>query len=236
MTACNFTYAHYADIFRVARDEGYQIITLEDWFKRKYGAGRKVLINRIDVDDNIGRLWRMADIFDGLGVRASIFLRLHATRYNLLFFDNIRLVRHLLAGGHEIGLHSEIEDVRHLCGLDPTRALRAELALFSGLLGVNSCGLASHRDLTPYNNLDFWKDHSPEDFGLLYEAYDDGLWTGSRYVSDSEYTQWKSYEKGVLREGDRRCACEHIREGVPVLYLLTHTCSWYKEHIHEQGF
>ena len=54
-----------------------------------------------------------------------------------------------------------------------------------------------------------------------------------RYVSDSEFNRWKSYENGVLSEGDRRCACEHIKEGVKVIYLLTHPCTYYWKHFHE---
>ncbi|MGE4552067.1 MAG: hypothetical protein AB7D57_03085, partial [Desulfovibrionaceae bacterium] len=231
---CSFHYDHWGEIFRTALDRGYQIVTLADWFAGRYDPARKVLVNRMDVDDHIERLWIMRDILAGLGVRASIFFRLHAQAYNLLFFDHVNLVRALAADGHEIGLHSEIEDLSHICRLEAEQALRAEIALFGDLLGAPVRGVASHGDITPYNNLDFWKDHTPADFGLLYEAYDRPLWTGSRYVSDSEYTRWKAYEGGELRQGDRRCACEHLREGASPIYLLTHTCSWYRRHIHEQ--
>lgn len=232
---CNFSYTHYQEIFQTALNEGYQVITLADWFGRKYDTSRKVLINRVDVDANPARLARMGGVFESLGISASIFLRLHGTGYNLLLFDNINLVRWLASQGNEIGLHTEIEDARHICGLDPEKLLREELELFDAVFGVRPQGVASHGSLTPYNNLDFWKDHRPEEFGLAYEAYDHGLWTGCRYVSDSEYVRWKAYDNGVLRAGDRRCACDHLREGAPVVYLLTHTCSWYHRHIHEQA-
>ena len=32
----------------------------------------------------------------------------------------------------------------------------------------------------------------------MYEAYDNKLWDNCRYVSDSEWTQWKAYENGIL--------------------------------------
>ncbi len=232
-SSCSFTYAHYREIFQTALDEGYEIVTLADWFRGEYAKQDKVLINRIDVDDNINRLWVMGGIFRELGIRASIFFRLHASGYNLMFFDNLNLVRSLAEQGCEIGLHSEIEDVRHICGLDPEKVLRAELEMFRNILGVEQFGVASHGDLTPYNNLDFWKARSPQEFGFVYEAYDENLWNNCRYVSDSEYTRWKAYENGKLREGDRRCACEHIREGASPIYLLTHSCSYYERHIRE---
>lgn len=231
---CGFTYAHYREIFETAIAEGYQVVTLADWFQGKCDKNGKVLINRVDVDDNISRLWTMGAIFKELGIRASIFLRLHAPGYNLLFFDNVNLATALALGGNEIGLHAEVEDVRHICGLDAEALLRAELALFRDLLKIKCVGVASHGGRTPYNNLDFWKTRNPGDFDLLYEAYDEQLWNGCRYVSDSEFTRWKAYQNGTRVQGERRCACEHIKDGVPVLYLLTHTCSYYHTHIGEQ--
>ena len=75
------------------------------------------------------------------------------------------------------------------------------------------------------DNLDFWKNHSPKEFGLLYEAYDTetfGLFQESRYVSDSELTRWKAYERGTLREGDRRSLKEHLSESRLPVYALLH--------------
>ena len=95
-------------------------------------------------------------------------------------------------------------------------------------------GTASHGDMTYFNNLNFWKNHSAKEFGLLYEAYDKKLWDNCRYVSDSEWTKWKAYEKGKLLKNDTRSPIEHILEDKPkVLYLLTHPECWYQEYIHE---
>lgn len=88
--------------------------------------------------------------------------------------------------------------------------------------------------MTPFNNLDFWKKYSVNEFGLVYEAYDKKLWNSCRYVSDSEWTQWKAYENGLLLQNDRRSPIEHIREDMPnVLLLLTHPESWYERYIYE---
>lgn len=233
MNTCNFSYNHYKEIFQTALCEGYQVITLAQWFSGRFDASRKVLINRIDVDANLYRLHFLCEIFKSLKIPASVFFRLHAKGYNLLFFDGINIVKKLHRQGHEIGLHSEIMDVGHICDMKPEEVLRSNLNVFKSLLDVEVQGVASHGDMTPYNNLDFWKTRSPEEFGILYEAYDDRLWKHSRYISDSEYTQWKAYENGELMQGDQRCACEHLKEGVQTIYLLTHTCSYYDKHIHE---
>ena len=90
---------------------------------------------------------------------------------------------------------------------------------------------------TGLNNLDFWSDKKPSEFNLLYEAYDKstdfGLFERSFYVSDSEWTRWKCYDHGVLREGDRRTPKEHLLEKHPLVYLLIHPDTYYDKHIYE---
>jgi hypothetical protein len=106
--------------------------------------------------------------------------------------------------------------------------------LFETIFGVKIYGTASHGDITHFNNLDFWKTYSLEEFSLLYEAYDEKLWNHCRYVSDSEWTRWKSYENGILIENDRRTPIEHMNDDKPkILHLLTHPESWYEAYIHE---
>jgi len=233
MSTCTFTYSHFRDMYQLALAEGYQVVTVADWFAGRFNPERKVLINRVDVDAHIERVRTMGRIFVSLGIKASFYFRLHTKQYNLLFFDNMNLVRSLAAAGNEIGLHAEVQDIRYFCGIDPAQALRAEIALFEGLLDCRIVGVSSHGDMTPNNNLDFWKTHSPDQFGLQYEAYASHLFDHCRYVSDSARTCWKAYDDGQLRAGDSRCACEHIREGVSPIYLLSHSCYHYWHYIYE---
>ena len=59
-----------------------------------------------------------------------------------------------------------------------------------------------------------------QEFGLSYEAYQDGLMEASRYISDSEWVRWKSYEKGVRLDSDDRSPSQHAREDQPALIYL----------------
>lgn len=222
MSNCDFTFGHLREVYLLAQAQGYQIITLAEWFNKDFDPRGKVLINRIDVDYRIDRMVEFARIFQELCISASIFFRVHSPRYNLLSFDSINLVKALADAGHDVGLHSEILDFEAICGADPSQAVFDEVELFKNLIGVDVVGIASHDDHTPSNNLDFWKEHSPEEFGLLYEAYDNDLWNRSRYVSDSGLIKWRCYDRGLLMDEDSRCPCAHIKEGVDVLYLLTH--------------
>ncbi len=229
-----FRYADYTDMLKAILDQGYRFVTLREFFEGKVTKDEKIVVNRIDVDVKIGRLRVLRPIFAELGIRSSVYPRLHAPGYNLLNFGTVRLLRELIEDGHEVGFHTELMDASGFLGVDPRSLLRAQIDLMHILLNAPIVGTASHGDMTPYNNLDFWKTNKPQDFGLIYEAYDARLWNDCRYVSDSEWTQWKSYDNGVLRDGDRRPPHLHAAEdGTRVLYLLTHPESWYEHYIHE---
>lgn len=229
----NFSFKEYEHIFTEALHQEYQIITLKEYFSNEYDQSKKVLVNRIDVDFKIERLNKIYEIFKANKIKASIYLRLHSPVYNLLSIGNIILIKKLIEIGCEISLHTELEDLKGFCHLESKTILKKEIAFFESIFNIKLYGTASHGDMTPYNNLDFWKQYKATDFGLLYEAYDEALWNHCRYVSDSEWTQWKAYENGVLLQNDRRTPIEHMDDNVPVLHLLTHPESWYEEYIYE---
>jgi len=229
----DFTFNYFKKIFEAALENNYKIITLKEFFCDEYDKKDKVLVNRIDVDIKIDRLKAIYEVFKALNIKASIYLRIHAPEYNLLTMGNIKIVQDLLSIGCEIGLHTEMEDLKGYCNLDQISTLKKEVELFETIFNMKMYGTASHGDITPYNNLDFWKNNHPEHFGLIYEAYDERLWNKCRYVSDSEWIQWKSYDNGDLMVNDRRSPIEHMKDNCKVLHLLTHPEGWYKEYIYE---
>ena len=228
-----FSFVEYARVFRDSIAAGYRVITLREFFEGAFDESEKLLVNRVDVDVKIDRLARLDDIFGSLGVRASIYVRLHAPAYNLLSFGNLAVLRDLARAGHEIGLHTELADAEGHCAIDGAALLRREIDLLETIAGTRVYGTASHGDMTGFNNLHFWRRHQPADFGLLYEAYDPRLWDNCRYVSDSEWVRWKAYDNGNLMPEDRRSPDAHAREGPPVLHVLTHPESWYDRYIYE---
>ena len=229
----SFKFNYYREIFQSVVDNNYRVITLKEFFLDEYDKNSKILVNRIDVDIKIDRLKTIYQIFKELDIRASIYLRLHAPDYNLLSIGNIKIIKDLISIGCEIGLHTEIEDVGSYCSIDKKRLLQKEIEFFETIFNIKVFGTASHGDMTHYNNLDFWKTNRASDFGLIYEAYDKKLWNNCRYVSDSEWTQWKAYHNGELLENDRRTPIEHIKDDCKILHFLTHPESWYEEYIYE---
>jgi hypothetical protein len=229
-----FRYTDYEEMVSSIVQAGYRFITLRQYFSHSFEPSERLVVNRIDVDVKIERLAVLRQIFRRQNIRASIFVRLHAPQYNLLNFGTLRLLRDLVADGHEIGLHTELMDAEGFLGVRGASVLRSEIDMLQTLLGEQIYGTASHGDMTPHNNLHFWQNHYPHDFGLLYEAYDRRLWENCRYVSDSEWVRWKAYSNGALMEGDRRTPHRHILDDAPpVVYLLTHPESWYEYYLYE---
>ena len=84
-----FTFEYYEEMFKIAKEEGYKIITCLDYiFNHDLYENEKILINRIDIDLSCKHAQIVAEIFDRLNIIGSFFFRLHADEYNLLSFEN----------------------------------------------------------------------------------------------------------------------------------------------------
>lgn len=233
MGECEFTYNHLRKIYETAFKEGYDVITLHDYFSGNFKNGKPIIINRIDIDARIDRIPIFLKLYSDLGVKATFFPRIHSKDYNLFTFSWFNLIKELIYQGHEIGVHSEIIDMCVICSEEPCHLVQVEKKMMEGYFNIKIFGFASHSDFTKNNNLDFWNKHKPSEFGLEYEAYDTALWNNCRYISDSEVIRWKSYENGKLKTNDNRCPCIHFTEHPPIVYLLIHPDSFYENHYHE---
>ncbi len=233
-----FSFESIEDQYRTAVEFGYEICTCMAYVAhKKEGAINKLIVNRVDVDFSINKAEKLCDIFDKLGVKGSFFIRLHAKEYNPFSFENYRIIKKIIASGHELGYHSEVMDQSSIWEELPEACLRKDISIINQMFGISISGVASHGGLTGLNNLDFWKDRSPKDFGLLYEAYDKcpdfNLFADSFYISDSEWTQWKCYKYGQLQVSDRKTFGEHVMDGHNLIYLLIHSDTYFDRHFYE---
>lgn len=233
----NFTFQSLENQLNLAKQNGYQFITCAEFVKEKKSLNSKTIVHRVDIDASPKKAERLCYIFELLGIKATFFVRLHAAEYNPFSFENYRILKGIAAAGHEIGYHSEVVDQQAIWNEDATDCLKRDLAVLNEMLGVKVKGVASHGGLTGLNNLDFWKNRDPSDFGLLYEAYDEteafGLFKNSFYISDSEWYRWKCYDNGELIPGDNRSLAEHLSNNHPLIYLLIHPDTYYDKHIYE---
>lgn len=222
-----FTLANYKRYFQEALDNGYKIIACKEYVAYKEsGRADKILVNRVDIDVSCEKAKGLASIFNDLNIKASFFVRLHADEYNPFSFENYRCLKYIRDTGHEIGYHSEVIDTSAMWAEPAEECLKRDVAVLNMILGVQVKGVSSHGGATGLNNLDFWKDKKPADCGLLYETYDQqpdfNLFYESFYVSDSGWTHWKCYDKGILRLGDTRTLGEHCEDDHQIIYSLVH--------------
>lgn len=232
-----FTFKYIEEQYQAALDAGYNILTCEEFVYHKKRLPEKALVNRVDIDFSVKKTSRLVDIFNKLGIKASFFLRLHAPEYNPFSFENYRIIKHLIESGHELGYHSEVVDQSKIWEEDTTENLLRDIEIINRMFGINVKGVASHGGMTGLNNLDFWKDKTAKDFGLLYEAYDHqpgfNLFQESFYVSDSEWIRWKCYDKGKRVEGDHRSLKDHVQDNHPLVHVLIHPDTYYDRHFYE---
>lgn len=233
-----FTFENLKNWFSRIQNLGYSVLTCAQYakLKSKRNLGR-IYVNRIDVDFSIRKAERVAKILNELNIRGTFFIRLHAPEYNPFSFENYRILRWIADTGHEIGYHSEVVDQAAIWNESAETCLLRDLQLMKYIFKLDVEGAASHGGLTGLNNLDFWQTRCPKAYGLLYEAYDRddrfGLFWKSRYVSDSSWSHWKSYENGERLEGNTLGIAETAEAGVPLIYGLIHPDTYYDRHIYE---
>ena len=237
MSAFIFTFENIRSTFKRVLDNGYRVITCIDYVNMKEALPGKVLVNRVDVDFSLKKSERLAIIFNELGIKATFFIRLHAPEYNPFSFEGYRILKFIRDSGHEIGYHSEIIDEASIWGEPAEACLIRDIDVLNSMLGIQVKGAASHGGMTGLNNLDFWMNHQPGQFGLVYEAYDQlpefDLFKNSLYVSDSSWTFWKCYDKGELVDGDGRSPAQHAEAGASLIYCLIHPDTFFDRHFYE---
>lgn len=233
----HFTFANLEAQYQTALEAGYTFLTCAEYAEQKQNLPPLTVVNRVDIDLSVKKADRLRDIFKRLNIKASFFVRLHAPEYNPFSFENYRILKTIQDSGHEIGYHSEIIDQAAIWQEDPAECLLRDIDVLNRMLDIKIKGTASHGGMTGLNNLDFWKDRSAPNFGLLYEAYEKtdrfDLFNESFYVSDSEWIQWKCYDNGKLCKNDRRSFAEHVLRKHPLIYLLIHPDTYFDRHFYE---
>ncbi|MEU4792158.1 hypothetical protein ACFWRG_20270 [Micromonospora tulbaghiae] len=233
MMPCPLRYDHLREILEQAIAAGYTFHTCAGYATRRPEDDLTAVL-RHDIDIVPERAPAMAELEADLGIAATYFFRLHANEYNALSHENLAIMRDIVAMGHEVGLHAEPLDLDASCGVDPATSVRVGVQTLSDLLGVPVLGAASHNDITPDNNLDFFRATPPADLGLAYEAYDEhalNLFGTGWYVTDGYFWRWRAFDRGRLTD-NQDCLCKHIAAARTPLYCLFHPHLWYGRHPH----
>lgn len=233
----NFTYQNLKEQLKTAIENGYVFIKCEDYITYKsLKKSSKIVVLRVDIDFSVKKALELLNIFNELNIKATFFVRLHAVEYNPFSFENYRIIKEMINSGHEIGYHSEIVDQAKIWNEKEKDCLIRDIEIINRMYNIKIKGVASHGGMTGLNNLDFWKNTKPSEYGLMYEGYDNeeyNLFQESFYISDSEWTRWKCYNKGQLVEHDTRTFAEHTQNNHQIIHLLIHPDTYYTRHFYE---
>lgn len=234
-----FTFSYIESEYRRILENGYTFLSCEDVFARLLGndvllqGETKIVVNRVDVDVSVKKALRIGLLFKKLGIPASFFFRTHASEYNLLSFETTSIVRELSKMGFEIGLHSEVIDGSAIWGQAAQEILEMDLLILRLVSGAAVRGVSSHGGLTGLNNLDHFRPYDQSNPAVDYEAYDPRLFDAGIYVSDSEWTRWKSYRHGRRLEGQLSGPADYALAGEPFIYMLIHPETYFDKHVYE---
>jgi hypothetical protein len=235
---CSYHHQHLRETLELALDKGYAFRTCAQHAEGGQPADELFAVMRHDVDLLPERVPPIAHLEADLGIQATYFFRVHANEYNAFSHQTIAIMRDTLSLGHELGLHAEPLDLQASCGVEPEKAIRASIAALEGILGVAIKGIASHNDITPDNNLDYFRRTAAADLGVLYEAYDDSglnLFGRSWYITDGHFWYWRAFRDGELTD-NKDCLCEHFVAGRSPIYALVHPHVWFEHHFQRVSF
>ena len=200
-----FTPGGLASLLQEARAAGYAFLGFDE--SADDASAERICLLRHDVDADPEAAALVARVEAELGIRATYFFMLRSPLYNVLGRENSRLVREVLALGHDLGLHFDV------CFDDGSgRTLEESVELERRVL--------SDAFETPVRALSFHqvalrREPPSLEFAGLVNANDPGQLPGFEYISDSN----KSARVALLGEAFREAR-------YPRLQLLLHPLWW----------
>jgi hypothetical protein len=225
-----FTFHFLDKMLASIKSKGYRPLRLYEYDSEPFFKFNFFL--RIDVDFMPEKIPVILDLLEKNDVKATFFFRVFSPSYNPSSFAMRRLIQRIQSDSHEIGLHHESVDASHILNISPLKAFQEQKKLLELITEAPILGAASHGGLTGLNNQDLFESHTCEELGIKYEAYDRnaGLFSNSRYVSDSQWFQWKAYENGKIMPGDIRTPEKHLTDSPQNLYVLIHPDTFYSSY------
>ena len=202
-----FTIAHYAELVKLAKDQGFQFILHKDAFV----VERKDVIWRHDVEFSPDIALKMAEIEHDFGVQATYFFQTHSEFYNIFESYFTRILKRIKELGHHIGLHFD----SHYYSIDNSEMLAKYITLdknyFEEVFGFELDTYSFH------NTTPFTLSCLEYKYGGLINVYAKFFKEHYQYCADS--TGYWRYE--VLDEVLRNEKVRHLQ-------VLTHDAMWSK--------
>ncbi|OUU19462.1 MAG: hypothetical protein CBB97_19295 [Candidatus Endolissoclinum sp. TMED37] len=198
------------------------------------------VINKVYRNFKPCKNWLVGEIFKSLRINGTFFLRLHAPEYNSFSLENNLILNQLLIDVHEIGYNSKNIDPINIWDENATKCLSRAINILNFKLDAKIGAVARHNRHTRLNSLDFWGNKKAYDFGCLYKAYEVGeyfkLWNEAIYISESEITRWKFYNKGFSMKGDKESFEANLEMRLKLIYHLIYSNAYYTNHFYKKKY
>ena len=202
--ASQFSVDAYGALLAELVGQGYRVVNFAD-----VDPTARHLVLRHDVDVNLAPAVEIAEAEQGLGYASHFFVLVTSEQYNPATQVNRTALRHIIALGHQVGLHF---DAALESSGESSESLEARAATeanyLSDLAGATVSMLSFHRPAAKWIN-------NPASLAGLPHSYQPRYFSEMGYCSDS---------KGGWRRG---APLEHdaIQAG-RALQLLTHPIWW----------
>lgn len=218
----------YHNLLESARDTGYVLTSLADWYNNYRSKERHIMILRHDVDVDPAGAAEMYRIEKAVGARATYYFRWRTM--------NIDLMRQMQQDGFEVALHYETlatyckqHDIRKAEEINAAilktcfEILKGELARFRDMFGEVQT-IASHGDKRnrligiPNHVILNYGDRS--ELGIQFETYDPAILKQfDVYISDSSIAENFAWKYNMTPS-------EAINRKLATICLLTHPENW----------
>lgn len=201
-----FTYAGYANMISLLRDNGYAICGYNDWMKYD-----KCVILRHDEDSSLGYSLNFAEFEQRLGVKSTYFIMLSTDHYNISSAKNTLLLRDIKNMGHDIGLH--FDEARYAAAqshkMDILQAVEEEIAIMTKITDIQVSAVSMH--MPSRETLD-----ANYEFKNAINSYSQTFFKDFKYLSDSS-CHWREPVIDIIKSNAYKR-----------LHILTHPF-WYNE-------
>lgn len=200
-----FTYQAYRELLTLLREHGYTFNSYHD-----YRNCDKSVIVRHDIDMNIAKAVRMAEIEMQMGISSTYFVLVTSNFYNIFSKENQDMLRKLHDMGHEVGLHFD-EAKYDGQKIDMVQAMEQEAELLAQCMDCPVRSVSMHRP----SKETLAADYVIRD-GQIVNSYGTEFFQNHKYVSDSR-RHWREDVISIIKS-----------EAYDRLHVLTHPF-WYDE-------
>ncbi len=222
---CDFSLNHFRETLERALEEDYSFLTISKYIEIGEHPERLILL-RHDVDYSIDDMMNLAEIERKLGIKSTVFIRVHSKFYNPFDKDNFERIVKLKEMGHEIGLHFEPVFAKEN-GFDIKSLLARDSKILEEAFDLRVRGVGTH--LEERSHLEI----SEKLEWIQLEFSKDGRRSIMRYPADSrclprvfpDLFEDYVFLRDTNAEWVGKSFCESI-PNEPFIYVLIHPTWW----------